>query len=335
MEKIRSWVRPEDMERIDSIEKANKFIIEQTEEIRTAVAEKKAAAYLFCEFRSSVAAALAAKALGDRLLCIHTDSGFIPQKVSDATVSFFREKTGAELLCIDGKESFMDVLADDLDGYAKRTHSLKMHQNNFFDETEKRGDIGFLVDSETYVQVLEQMQDAHIRVQHYRRKPVKKNPADDYELLSPLRYLYYDEVRLVGKALGLPDEIIYARPITPSGFASRCTGKITKERLEALRHADDILCEEFEKCGLADKLYQYFIIVPDIRSVGVKDGSRYEGWPAVIRAVTTRDAVTAEIGEIPYHILHAVTERIITEVHGINRVLYDLSPKPTAAIEWE
>jgi GMP synthase (glutamine-hydrolysing) len=179
------------------------------------------------------------------------------------------------------------------------------------------------------------MKDAHIKVQRYRRKPVKTNPADNYEIISPLCYLYHDEVRLIGKALGLPDEIIYTRPITPSGLASRCTGKITKERLEALHRADTILCEEFEKYGLADRLYQYFIVVPDIVSVGVKDESRYEGYPAVIRAVTTRDGVTADIGEIPYSVLHAVTNRIITEVPGINRVLYDLSPKPVATIEWE
>ena len=333
---MNSNIRPENMTRITTKELANAFIDEQVAIIKEQVGDKKVLLALSGGVDSSVVAALLIKAIGKQLVSVHVNHGLMRKGESEQVVEVFRNQLDANLVYVDASERFLSLLAGVSDPEKKRKIIGAEFINVFAEEASKLEGISFLAQGTIYPDILESIK------QKEGKKAVKSHhnvgglPEDlQFELVEPLKLLFKDEVRVVGEALGLPHSMVYRQPFPGPGLGVRCLGAITKDRLEALREADAILREEFDKCGLAETVWQYFITIPDIKSVGVKDEGRYEGWPAIIRAVNTTDAMSATIEEIPYPVLHKITARITNEVEGINRVLYDLTPKPTGTIDWE
>ena len=326
---MNSNVRPADMERIVTKELADKFIAEQVEEIRAQVGDKKVLLALSGGVDSSVVAALLIKAIGKQLVCVHVNHGLMRKGESEQVIEVFGKALDANLIYIDATDRFLDLLAGVSEPEKKRKIIGGEFIKVFAEEAGKLEGISFLAQGTIYPDILE---SDGVKAHHN----VGGLPEDmDFSLVEPVKLLFKDEVRVVGEALGLPHAMVYRQPFPGPGLGVRCLGAITRDRLHALREADAILREEFDNCGLAEKVWQYFIAVPDMKSVGVKGGKRYEGWPAIIRAVNTTDAMTATIEEIPYSVLHTITDRITHEVEGINRVLLDLTPKPICTIEWE
>ena len=333
---MQSNVRPADMARITTPELAQAFIEEQVAEIRAQVGDKKVLLALSGGVDSSVVAALLIKAIGRQLVCVHVNHGLMRKGESEQVVEVFGKELDANLIYIDATDRFLNLLAGVSDPEAKRKIIGAEFINVFDEEAAKLEGIEFLAQGTIYPDILESIKAKE------SGKPVKSHhnvgglPEDmKMELVEPVKLLFKDEVRVVGEALGLPHAMVYRQPFPGPGLGVRCLGAITRDRLHALREADAILREEFDNCGLAQKVWQYFIAVPDMKSVGVRNEMRYEGWPAIIRAVNTTDAMTATIEEIPYAVLHKITNRITSEVEGINRVLMDLTPKPVGTIEWE
>ena len=324
-----SNVRPESMERITTPALANAFIARQIDEIRAQVGSRKVLLALSGGVDSSVVAALLIKAIGKQLVCVHVNHGLLRKGEPEQVVKVFRDEMDANLIYVDAVDRFLDKLAGVSDPETKRKIIGKEFIEVFNDEAKKLEGIDFLAQGTIYPDILE----SHGVKAHHNVGGLPEGMT--FELVEPVKLLFKDEVRVVGEALGLPHSMVYRQPFPGPGLGVRCLGAITRDRLEALREADAILREEFDKNGLSGKVWQYFIAVPDMKSVGVKDGKRYEGWPAIIRAVNTTDAMTATVEEIPYPLLHHITARITHEVEGINRVVLDLTPKPTGTIEWE
>ncbi len=324
-----SNVRPESMTRITTPELANAFIEEQVAEVRAQVGDKKVLLALSGGVDSSVVAALLIKAIGKQLVCVHVNHGLMRKGESEQVIDVFGKALDANLIYIDATDRFLDLLKDVADPETKRKIIGNEFIKVFDEESAKLEGISFLAQGTIYPDILE---SDGVKA-HHNVGGLPENM--EMELVEPVKLLYKDEVRVVGEALGLPHAMVYRQPFPGPGLGVRCLGAITRDRLHALREADAILREEFDNCGLAEKVWQYFIAVPDFKSVGVRDGKRYEGWPAIIRAVNTKDAMTATIEEIPYSVLHKITDRITHEVEGINRVLLDLTPKPIGTIEWE
>ena len=329
-------IRPETMARITTKAQADAFIAEQVAAVRAQVGDKKVLLALSGGVDSSVVAALLIKAIGKQLVCVHVNHGLMRKGESEQVIEIFGKELDANLVYIDATDRFLDLLAGVSDPEQKRKIIGGEFIKVFDEEAAKLDGISFLAQGTIYPDILESIKAKE------SGKPVKSHhnvgglPEDmAMELVEPVKLLYKDEVRVVGEALGLPHAMVYRQPFPGPGLGVRCLGAITRDRLHALREADAILREEFDNCGLAEKVWQYFIAVPDMKSVGVRDHLRYEGWPAIIRAVNTTDAMTATIEEIPYAVLHKITQRITAEVEGINRVLLDLTPKPTGTIEWE
>ena len=329
-------VRPETMERITTKALADAFIEEQVAAVRKRVGDKKVLLALSGGVDSSVVAALLIKAIGKQLVCVHVNHGLMRKGESEDVIKVFGEELDANLVYVDATDRFLDLLAGVSDPEKKRKIIGAEFIKVFDEEAAKLEGIDFLAQGTIYPDILESIKAKE------SGKPVKSHhnvgglPEDmAMELVEPVKLLFKDEVRVVGEALGLPHAMVYRQPFPGPGLCVRCLGAITRDRLHALREADAILREEFDKCGLAEKVWQYFIAIPDIKSVGVRNEMRYEGWPAIIRAVNTKDAMTATVEEIPYSVLHTIVNRITSEVEGINRVLMDLTPKPVGTIEWE
>ncbi len=329
-------VRPETMERITTKELADKFIAEQIADVRAQVGDKKVLLALSGGVDSSVVAALLIKAIGKQLVCVHVNHGLMRKDESENVIKLFEGELDANLIYVDATDRFLDLLAGVAEPEKKRKIIGAEFINVFADEARKLEGVSFLGQGTIYPDILESIKQAEGKKAVKSHHNVGGLPEDlQFELVEPLKLLYKDEVRVVGEALGLPHAMVYRQPFPGPGLGVRCLGAITRDRLHALREADAILRDEFDKCGLSEKVWQYFVVIPDIKSVGVKDESRYEGWPAIIRAVNTKDAMTATVEEIPYPVLHKITDRITSEVEGINRVLMDLTPKPVGTIEWE
>ncbi|MBQ7295880.1 MAG: glutamine-hydrolyzing GMP synthase [Clostridia bacterium] len=325
-----SNVRPDSMARITTKELADAFIAEQVEAVRAQVGDKKVLLALSGGVDSSVVAALLIKAIGKQLVCVHVNHGLMRKNESENVIEVFKDGLDANLIYVDATDRFLDKLVDVSDPEKKRKIIGAEFIRVFEEEARKLDGIDYLAQGTIYPDIIES------------KKGIKAHHNDGglpddmkMELVEPVKFLYKDEVRVVGEALGLPHNMVYRQPFPGPGLGVRCLGAITRDRLHALREADAILREEFDKNGLAEKVWQYFIAIPDMKSVGQRNEKRYEGWPAIIRAVNTKDAMTATIEEIPYAVLHHITNRITREVEGINRVLYDITPKPTGTIEWE
>ena len=329
--------RPETMERITTKELADKFIEEQVREVREQVGDKKVLLALSGGVDSSVVAALLIKAIGKQLVCVHVNHGLMRKNESENVVEVFTNQLDANLVYVDATDRFLNLLDGVSDPEKKRKIIGAEFINVFADEARKLDGVAYLAQGTIYPDILESIKQAEGKKAVKSHHNVGGLPEDlKFEgLVEPVKLLFKDEVRVVGEALGLPHAMVYRQPFPGPGLGVRCLGAITRDRLHALREADAILRDEFDKNGLAEKVWQYFVVVPDVKSVGVKDESRYEGWPAIIRAVNTKDAMSATIEEIPYTVLHKITARITAEVEGINRVLYDLTPKPVGTIEWE
>ena len=323
-------VRPETMERITTTELAQKFIAEQIEDIRAQVGDKKVLLALSGGVDSSVVAALLIRAIGKQLVCVHVNHGLLRKGEPEQVIRVFRDEMDANLIYVDAVDRFLDKLAGVSDPETKRKIIGGEFIEVFAEEARKLDGVTFLGQGTIWPDILES--EKGIKAHHN----AGGLPEDlNFELVEPVRILFKDEVRVVGKTLGLPDNMVYRQPFPGPGLGVRCLGAITRDRLEALRESDAILREEFDKNGLAGKVWQYFTIVPDFKSVGIKDGKRSDEWPVIIRAVNTRDAMTATVEDIPFALLQHITERITHEVPGVNRCLYDLTPKPTGTIEWE
>ena len=321
--------RPEAMQRITTPELAKAFIDEQIQAIRAEVGEKKVLLALSGGVDSSVVAALLIKAVGKQLVCVHVNHGLMRKGESEQVIEIFGKELDANLIYIDATDRYLDKLAGVSSPEEKRSIIGAEFIRIFEEEARKLDGIEFLAQGTIYPDIIE---SDGVKAHHN----VGGLPADlQFRLVEPLKFLYKDEVRIVGEELGLPHAMVYRQPFPGPGLGVRCLGAITRDRLHALREADAILREEFDRCGLAERVWQYFIAIPDLKSVGVRDGKRYEGWAAIIRAVNTVDAMTATVEDIPYPILHRITDRITKEVEGINRVVYDLTPKPVGTIEWE
>ena len=321
--------RPEEMIRITTREQADEFIAYQIEAVRNQVGDKNVLLALSGGVDSSVVAALLIKAIGKQLICVHVNHGLMRKVESEQVINVFGRQLDANLIYVDAEERFLSLLEGVFDPEQKRKIIGAEFIRVFDEEAAKLSNVSFLAQGTIYPDIIE---SKGVKAHHN----VGGLPEDmQMELVEPLKLLYKDEVRVVGDALGLPREMVYRQPFPGPGLGVRCLGAITKDRLYALREADAILREEFDNAGLGGKVWQYFIAVPDIKSVGVREGKRYDGWAAIIRAVNTTDAMTATVEEIPYSLLHKITARITAEVEGINRVLYDLTPKPVGTIEWE
>ncbi len=321
--------RPENMERITTGALAERFIDEQIGLLREQIGDGRVLLALSGGVDSSVVAALLIRAIGQNLVCVHVNHGLLRKGEPEQVIEVFQGQMNANLIYVDAVDRFLDKLAGVAEPEQKRKIIGAEFIRVFEEEARKLDNIGFLAQGTIYPDILE---SGPVKAHHN----VGGLPDDlQFELVEPLKFLFKDEVRVVGKALGLPDNMVYRQPFPGPGLGVRCTGAITRDRLEALREADAILRDEFAKAGLAGKVWQYFTIIPDFKSVGVKDGVRSFEWPVVIRAVNTRDAMTATIEEITYPLLRTITERITGEVKGVNRVLYDVTPKPTGTIEWE
>ena len=322
-------VRPVDMKRIETSELAKVFINEQVALIKHQVGDKKVLLALSGGVDSSVVAALLIKAIGKNLVCVHVNHGLLRKGEPEQVIKVFKEQMGATLIYVDAVDRFLDKLAGVKDPETKRKIIGKEFIDVFAEEAKKIEGIGFLAQGTIYPDILE---SKGIKAHHN----VGGLPEDlNFELVEPVKLLYKDEVRVVGKELGLPDSMVYRQPFPGPGLGVRCVGAITRDRLEAVRESDAILREEFAKCGLASKVWQYFTVVPDMKSVGIKDGKRTDEWAVVLRAVKTKDAIQATVEQIPYDILWKIRDRILAEVKGVNRVLFDITPKPTGTIEWE
>lgn len=322
-------IRPETMVRITTPELAEAFIAEQLEALRAQIGDKKVLLALSGGVDSSVVAALLIKAVGKQLVCVHVNHGLLRKGEPEQVIEVFRNQMDANLIYVDAVDRFLDKLAGVDDPEQKRKIIGKEFIEVFAEEAKKLDGIEFLAQGTIYPDILESQ---GIKAHHN----VGGLPEDlNFELVEPVKFLYKDEVRVVGKALGLPDNMVYRQPFPGPGLGVRCVGAITRDRLEAVREADAILREEFAKNGLAGKVWQYFTIVPDFKSTGICDGKRTFDWPVIIRAVNSVDATSATVEEIPYALLNHITQRITSEVKGVNRVLYDLTPKPTGTIEWE
>ena len=328
--------RPETMERITTKELAEAFIAEQVKAVQEQVGDKKVLLALSGGVDSSVVAALLIKAIGKQLVCVHVNHGLMRKGESENVIEVFRNQLDANLIYVDATDRFLDLLAGVSDPESKRKIIGAEFIKVFDEESAKLDGISFLAQGTIYPDILESIKQAEGKKAVKSHHNVGGLPEEmEMQLVEPIKLLFKDEVRVVGEALGLPHTMVYRQPFPGPGLGVRCLGAITRDRLHALREADAILREEFDNCGLAEKVWQYFVAIPDIKSVGVKDESRYEGWPAIIRAINTKDAMTATIEEVPYAVLHKITARITNEVDGINRVLFDLTPKPTGTIEWE
>lgn len=328
---MNSNVRPESMERITTKALADKFIAEQIKEIKEQVGDKKVLLALSGGVDSSVVAALLIKAIGQNLVCVHVNHGLLRKGEPEQVIKVFRDEMNANLVYVDAVDRFLDKLAGVADPETKRKIIGAEFIRVFEEEARKVKDIAFLAQGTIYPDILESKDG--VKAHHN----VGGLPKDlNFELVEPVKLLFKDEVRVVGKALGLPDNMVYRQPFPGPGLGVRCVGAITRERLEVVREADAILREEFAKNGLQGKVWQYFTIVPDFKSVGVNEkGERTEGYLVVLRAVNTRDAMTATVENVPFELLQHLTYRITHEVKGVNRVAYDLTPKPTGTIEWE
>lgn len=322
--------RPDTMERITTAEQAQVFIDQQVELLRAQIGDKKVLLALSGGVDSSVVAALLIKAVGQQLVCVHVNHGLLRKGEPEQVVEVFRNQMNANLIYVDATDRFLDKLAGVAEPEKKRKIIGGEFIEVFAEEARKLDGIEFLAQGTIWPDILES--EKGIKAHHN----AGGLPEDmSFELVEPVKILYKDEVRIVGKQLGLPDGMVYRQPFPGPGLGVRCTGAITRDRLEAVRESDAILREEFAKNGLEGKVWQYFTAVPEMKSVGIKNGKRVDEWCAIIRAVNTTDAMTATIEPIPYDILNQITQRIVTEVKGINRVLYDLTPKPTGTIEWE
>ena len=323
-------VRPESMERINTPALAEAFIKEQIEALRAQIGDKKVLLALSGGVDSSVVAALLIRAVGKQLVCVHVNHGLLRKGEPEQVVEVFKKQMDANLIYVDAVDRFLDKLAGVSDPETKRKIIGKEFIDVFAEEASKLDGIEFLAQGTIYPDILES--DVGVKAHHN----VGGLPESlDFELVEPVKFLYKDEVRCVGKALGLPDGMVYRQPFPGPGLGVRCVGAITRDRLEAVRESDAILREEFAKNGLEGKVWQYFTIVPDFKSTGIRDGLRCFDWPVVIRAVNSIDATSATIEEIPYALLNHIADRITHEVKGVNRCLYDLTPKPVGTIEWE
>lgn len=321
--------RPENMARINSEALANAFIDEQMKAIQKQVGDKKVLLALSGGVDSSVVAALLIRAIGKNLVCVHVNHGLLRKGEPEQVIEVFRNQMNANLVYVDATDRFLDKLAGVFDPERKRKIVGAEFIRVFEEEARKLHGIEFLAQGTIYPDILE---SGPVKAHHN----VGGLPEDlKFELVEPLKFLFKDEVRVVGKALGLPDNMVYRQPFPGPGLGVRCLGAITRERLECVRESDAILREEFDKNGLAGKVWQYFTVVPDFKSVGVKGGERTYEYPVIIRAVNTVDAMTATVEDIPFALLQHITDRITKEVKGVNRVLYDLTPKPCGTIEWE
>ena len=321
--------RPESMERITTQALAEIFIEEQIKELRAQIGDGKVLLALSGGVDSSVVAALLIKAVGQQLVSVHVNHGLLRKGEAEQVVRVFRDELKSNLIYVDSQDRFLDKLAGVAEPETKRKIIGGEFIRVFEEEARKLEGIKFLAQGTIYPDILE---SGPVKAHHN----VGGLPDDfDFELVEPIKFLFKDEVRVVGKALGLPDNMVFRQPFPGPGLGVRCVGAITRERLAAVRESDAILREEFAKNGLEGKVWQYFTIVPDFKSTGVKDGKRSFDWPVVIRAVNTRDAMTATVEDIPFDLLQHITKRITSEVPGVNRVLYDLTPKPTGTIEWE
>ncbi len=322
-------VRPESMARITTKALAEQFIKEQIAEIRAQVGDKKVLLALSGGVDSSVVAGLLVKAIGKQLVCVHVNHGLLRKGEPEEVVRVFRDELDANLVYVDAVERFLGKLAGVEEPEKKRKIIGAEFIRVFEEEARKLEGIEFLAQGTIYPDIIE---SDGVKAHHN----VGGLPEDmQFELVEPLKFLYKDEVRTVGNALGLPDTMVYRQPFPGPGLGVRCLGEITRDRLEAVRESDAILREEFDKAGLAGKVWQYFTAVPNFKSVGVKEGKRTYAYPVIIRAVNTVDAMSATIEEIPYDVLKKITARITAEVGNVNRVLYDLTPKPSGTIEWE
>lgn len=321
--------RPETMQRITTPELADAFIQQQLDALHAQIGDGKVLLALSGGVDSSVVAALLIRAIGDRLTCVHVNHGLLRQGEPEQVVEVFRNQMNANLVYVDAIDRFLDKLAGVAEPERKRKIIGAEFIRVFEEEARKLEGIGFLAQGTIYPDILE---SGPVKAHHN----VGGLPEDmQFELVEPLKFLYKDEVRVVGEALGLPHDMVYRQPFPGPGLGVRCIGAITRDRLEAVRHSDAILREEFALAGLDKHVWQYFTVVPDVKSTGVKNNVRAFEWPVILRAVNTRDAMTATIEEIPWPVLHKITARITAEVAGVNRVVYDLTPKPTGTIEWE
>ena len=321
--------RPEDMARITTRELADKFIAEQIAAVKEQVKDKKVLLALSGGVDSSVVAALLIKAIGKNLVCVHVNHGLLRKGEPEQVVEVFRNRMNANLVYVDAADRFLDKLAGVAEPEKKRKIIGAEFIRVFEEEARKQDGIEFLAQGTIYPDILE---SGPVKAHHN----VGGLPDDlQFELVEPLKFLFKDEVRVVGKALGLPDSMVFRQPFPGPGLGVRCLGAITRDRLECVRESDAILREEFAKNGLEGKVWQYFTVVPDFKSVGVKGGARTFEYPVIIRAVNTVDAMTATVEDVPFALLQHITERITKEVKGVNRVLYDLTPKPCGTIEWE
>ena len=321
--------RPETMARITTPELAQAFIDEQIAALKAQIGDRKVLLALSGGVDSSVVAALLIKAVGKQLVCVHVNHGLLRKGEPEQVIEVFRNQMDANLIYVDAVDRFLNQLAGVADPETKRKIIGKVFIDVFAEEAAKLDGISFLAQGTIYPDILES-------------GPVKSHhnvgglpPELNFELVEPVKFLYKDEVRVVGKTLGLPDGMVYRQPFPGPGLGVRCVGAITRDRLEAVRESDAILREEFKKNGLEGKVWQYFTIVPDFKSTGITDGLRTYDWPVVIRAVNTVDAVTAEVAELDFKLMAHIVDRITHEVKGVNRVLWDLTPKPTGTIEWE
>ena len=321
--------RPESMQRITTPELAQAFIEEQLTALRAQIGDKNVLLALSGGVDSSVVAALLIKAVGKQLVCVHVNHGLLRKGEPEQVIKVFREELGANLIYVDAVDRFLDKLAGVADPETKRKIIGKEFIDVFAEEAKKLNGIDFLAQGTIYPDILE---SGPIKSHHN----VGGLPEDlHFELVEPIKFRYKDEVRVVGKARGLPDNMVFRQPFPGPGLGVRCVGAITRDRLEAVRESDAILREEFAKNGLEGKVWQYFTIVPDFKSTGVPNGQRTYDWPVVIRAVNTVDAVTADVAELSFKMMQYIVDRITHEVPGVNRVLWDLTPKPTGTIEWE
>ncbi len=330
MDNYEKPVRPESMTRITTAALAQAFIDEKLAEIKAQVGNKKVLLALSGGVDSSVVAALLIKAIGKQLICVHVNHGLLRKGEPEQVVSVFKGELDANLVYVDATDRFLDKLAGVADPEAKRKVIGEEFIRVFEEEARKLSDVAFLAQGTIYPDILE---SDGVKAHHN----VGGLPDDIHfeGLVEPLQLLFKDEVRMVGKALGLPDPMVYRQPFPGPGLGVRCLGAITRDRLEAVRESDAILREEFAKNGLEGKVWQYFTAIPDFRSTGVIDGSRLYGWPVIIRAVNTVDAMTATVEDVPFALLQHITDRILKEVSGVSRVVYDLTPKPVGTIEWE
>ncbi len=322
--------RPDNMQRITTPELARAFIDEQIAALRAQIGDRKVLLALSGGVDSSVVAALLIKAVGQQLTCVHVNHGLLRKGEPEQVIEVFRNQMKANLIYIDAVDRFLDKLAGVSDPETKRKIIGNEFIEVFAEEARKLDGVSLLAQGTIWPDILES--EGGIKAHHN----AGGLPDDlNFELVEPVRILFKDEVRIVGSELGLPDGMVYRQPFPGPGLGVRCVGAITRDRLEAVRESDAILREEFAKNGLAGKVWQYFTIVPDFRTTGIRDGQRSYDWPVVIRAVNTRDAMSATVEDVPFALLQHITDRITHEVAGVNRVLYDLTPKPTGTIEWE